>query len=58
MFVPVPDDSNRLFVLDQVGVIKIIGADGQPVKEPFLNLRDRLSNLDKSYDERGLLVKR
>ena len=55
MLVPAPDDTGRLFVLDQVGVIKIINANGQLAQKPFLDVRDKLVDLDKSYDERGLL---
>jgi glucose/arabinose dehydrogenase len=53
--VPVPDDSGRLFVADQTGVIRIIAAGGEVLAEPFLDIRERLVALDESYDERGLL---
>jgi glucose/arabinose dehydrogenase len=50
-----PDDSGRLFVLDQVGKIWIIRPDGKKLAEPFLDLSKQLVELDEQYDERGLL---
>ncbi len=49
------DDSGRLYVVDQIGVVKILEADGSVADEPFLDLRDNLADLDPTYDERGLL---
>jgi glucose/arabinose dehydrogenase len=54
MAVP-PDGSRRRFVVDQVGLIWILGPDGALAREPFLDLRNRLVPLDPEYDERGLL---
>jgi glucose/arabinose dehydrogenase len=53
--VPVPDGSGRLFVVDQVGLIRILRPDGTLASRPFLDLRDRIVQLSASYDERGLL---
>jgi glucose/arabinose dehydrogenase len=51
-----PDDgSGRLFVVDQVGLVRIIGPDGTSLDEPFLDVRDRLVTLRPGFDERGLL---
>lgn len=50
-----PDGSGRLFVADQIGQILIISADGQLVDTPFLNIGDRMVQLNENYDERGLL---
>ena len=50
-----PGDSGRLFVVDQIGVIKTMSADGTLADTPFLDLRDKLVELDQDYDERGLL---
>ncbi|MCA9971827.1 MAG: PQQ-dependent sugar dehydrogenase [Anaerolineales bacterium] len=50
-----PDDSGRLFVVDQIGQIRIISADGELLAEPFLDIQDRMVALDNQYDERGLL---
>ncbi|MEZ4599632.1 MAG: PQQ-dependent sugar dehydrogenase [Syntrophotaleaceae bacterium] len=50
-----PDDTGRLFILDQTGQIWIVKPDGTRIREPFLNIQDRLVKLDEAYDERGLL---
>lgn len=52
---PAGDGSNRLFIVDQVGRIHVLTADGQLLDEPFLDLRDRMVGLQSGYDERGLL---
>jgi glucose/arabinose dehydrogenase len=49
-----PDGSNRLFVVDQIGVIRIV-SDNVVVDSPFLDVRDRMVALGSGYDERGLL---
>lgn len=48
------DDSGRLFVVDQVGQIWIL-QNGRLMAEPFLDVSDRLVDLNPGYDERGLL---
>jgi glucose/arabinose dehydrogenase len=53
--VPVPDGSGRLFVVDQVGLIRVIDSFGNLRAEPFLDLRSRMTSLSAAYDERGLL---
>src|ERR1041385_5037734 len=53
--VSVPDNTNRLFVIDQVGKIMIIGADGKKVDAPFLDHTSMIVPLNAQYDERGLL---
>jgi len=45
----------RMFVVDQIGLIKVITADGKLQEKPFLNLSDRIVKLTPGYDERGLL---
>jgi glucose/arabinose dehydrogenase len=54
-----PDGSGRLFILDQIGAVRIVDADGMLLPAPFLNLADRMVPLAVegafSYDERGLL---
>ncbi len=49
------DSSGRMFVVDQTGVVRIIGPDGTVNPVPFLDIRDRMVPLAGSYDERGLL---
>jgi glucose/arabinose dehydrogenase len=51
-----PDDgTKRLFIVDQIGVIKILEPGGEVRSAPFLDLRSKLVQLSPSYDERGLL---
>lgn len=51
-----PDDGRgRMFVVTQPGVIHVVDADGALLPTPFLDLRDRVVELNTSYDERGLL---
>jgi len=55
MMVAVPDDgTSRMFVVDQIGLVRIIAADGTLLETPFLDLRDRMVRLTAGYDERGL----
>jgi glucose/arabinose dehydrogenase/cytochrome c5 len=49
------DGSGRLFVVDQVGLIYIIDADGNLLDTPFLDVRENLVELREGFDERGLL---
>lgn len=53
--VSVPDDSKRLFVIDQIGKIWIIDANGNKLPTPFLDLTSKMVTLNGGYDERGLL---
>ena len=53
--VAVPDQSQRLFVIDQIGVIWVIDAQGNTQEEPFLDVRAQMISLNAGYDERGLL---
>jgi glucose/arabinose dehydrogenase len=48
------DGSPRLFVVDQTGLIWII-SEGQRIEQPFLDIRERVVELNSFYDERGLL---
>jgi glucose/arabinose dehydrogenase len=50
-----PDGSGRLFIVDQIGVIRILTPDGSLLTEPFLDVRDRIVTLNPGFDERGLL---
>lgn len=50
-----PDGSGRLFVVEQTGEIWIITAGGERLPEPFLDISERLVDLNLGYDERGLL---
>jgi glucose/arabinose dehydrogenase len=48
------DGSNRLFVVDQMGLIYVI-KDNELLSEPFLDITNKIVDLDVTYDERGLL---
>src|SRR5450432_3742146 len=50
-----PDGSKRLFVIDEIGKIWIIGADGKKLTTPFIDITSKMVTLSPSYDERGLL---
>ncbi len=49
------DGSGRLFVVDQIGQIRVIMPDGTLRSEPFLDVRSRMVALMPGFDERGLL---
>ncbi|MFI5188506.1 MAG: PQQ-dependent sugar dehydrogenase, partial [Chitinophagales bacterium] len=53
--VPVPDNTQRLFVIDQIGKIWIIDSTGNKLSTPFLDVSSALIPLSAGYDERGLL---
>jgi glucose/arabinose dehydrogenase len=50
-----PDSSHRLFILDEIGKIWIVGADGKQLAAPFMDLTSKMVTISPSYDERGLL---
>ncbi len=50
------DGSERLFILEQTGRIRIISAEGVLLEEPFLDFSDRLDpTIEPGFDERGAL---
>ena len=49
------DGSGRLFIVDQPGQIRILDAGGALLVEPFLDISDRIVELNDFFDERGLL---
>ncbi len=53
--VEAPDESMRLFVIDQIGKVWTIDASGTKLNDPYLDVRDRMISLNAGYDERGLL---
>ena len=53
--IPVPDNSRRLFVIDQVGKIWIIDSAGNKLPTPFIDLSSQMVTLQAGFDERGLL---
>ncbi|MBC8003001.1 MAG: PQQ-dependent sugar dehydrogenase [Opitutaceae bacterium] len=55
VIVALPDGSGRLLVADQAGVIYVLGREGQKLEKPFLSIQDKLIELGKGMEERGLL---
>ena len=49
------DGSGRLFIVDRIGVVRIVSPEGELLEQPFLDLRDRMVGLRGQYDERGFL---
>ena len=49
------DGSGRLFVVDQIGLIRVLASDGTLLADPFLDVRSRMVTLMPGFDERGLL---
>jgi glucose/arabinose dehydrogenase len=50
-----PDNSKRLFIVDQAGKIWIVNAAGTMQTTPFLDISSKMVTLNPNYDERGLL---
>ena len=50
-----PDNSKRLFIIDQAGKIWIVNADGTKNTTPFIDISSKMVTLSTAYDERGLL---
>lgn len=55
-FDPAPDGSGRFFIAEQRGRVLRLGSDGRLQQEPFLDLRDRMVDLEAGYERRGLLA--
>jgi hypothetical protein len=49
-----PDNTGRLFIVDQGGIIYII-KDGERLSQPFLNISSKVIQRQTPQDERGLL---
>src|SRR5690606_16241116 len=50
-----PDNSGRLFIIDQTGRIWIVNENGTKNATPFLDISSKIVPLNPAYDERGLL---
>lgn len=53
--VPIPDNTGRLIVIDQIGKLWVLDADGNKLSTPFIDLTGRMQPLNAGFDERGLL---
>jgi hypothetical protein len=49
------DGTGRMFLVDQIGEVRVISANDTVLGTPFMDQRDRMVSLDPGYDERGLL---
>ncbi len=49
------DGSGRLFVTEQTGAVRIVDGSGNIVKEPFIDVSERMVKPFSAYDESGLL---
>jgi glucose/arabinose dehydrogenase len=49
------DGSGRKFIVQQNGVVQVLGPDDRLAPEPFLDLRPRMLPLEENFEERGLL---
>ncbi len=56
MLVSPPDGSKRRFIVEQIGLIKILMPDGKLLDEPFLNVRHKIAPLYADFDEEGLFA--
>ncbi len=54
MLVSPPDGTKRRFIVEQIGLIKILTPDGKLLDEPFLNIRHKIAPLYADFDEEGL----
>jgi glucose/arabinose dehydrogenase len=52
---PLADGSGRHLIVDQIGTVQVLGSDGKLSETLFLDLRSRLTKLNDTFDERGLL---
>lgn len=53
--VAAPDNTGRLFVIDQAGKLWIIDSSGNQLPAPFMDVSSMIVPLNPAYDERGLL---
>jgi glucose/arabinose dehydrogenase len=50
-----PDGTGRLFIVDQIGLIRVLLPDGTLLSDPFLDVSTSMVALRTNFDERGLL---
>jgi glucose/arabinose dehydrogenase len=54
MMVSPPGDDRR-FILEQIGLVKILTPDGEILGEPFLDIRAKIVDQWPEFDEKGSL---
>ena len=50
-----PAGDDRMFVIEQIGLVRVVTAEGELLAEPFLDLRHRIVDQWPEFDEKGLL---
>ena len=55
LLVEAPDNTHRKFIIEQVGLIKVLMPDGKLLDDPFLDISKKLTDLNPVFDEEGLL---
>jgi glucose/arabinose dehydrogenase len=50
-----PPGDDRMFVIEQIGLVRVVTADGELLAEPFLDLRHKIVDQWPEFDEKGLL---
>ncbi|MEO7960890.1 MAG: PQQ-dependent sugar dehydrogenase [Ginsengibacter sp.] len=50
-----PDNTGRLFIVDQIGKVWIVDNQGNTLANPFIDITNKMVSLNPFYDERGLL---
>jgi glucose/arabinose dehydrogenase len=50
-----PGNDPRRYIVDQIGVVRVLNADGTLQAAPWLDVRSRMTPLTTNGDERGLL---
>jgi len=53
--VSIPDDTGRMAVIEQHGVVRIIDNKGRLLPDPFLNIEGKIIGLHAFFDERGVI---
>ena len=50
-----PEGDDRMFVIEQIGLVRVVSPEGELLEEPFLDLRNKLVDQWPEFDEKGLL---
>jgi len=50
-----PPGDDRMFLIEQIGLVRVVTADGELLDEPFLDIRHKIVDLWPEFDEKGLL---
>ncbi len=50
------DGTRRIFIADQIGLIRVLESNGSLLDEPLLDIRGKIVNLASNYDDRGNML--